>query len=86
MTEASSDESVPSQSQKKEISSEKAAIFWCFLDPVKPTNNVNVKGTCMDEMPHFNTKFRPQSWTRIELRCNEKMVMKMMKVPFFKGR
>ena len=29
----------------------------------------------MDEMPHFDTIFRPQSWTGTELRCNEEMVM-----------
>ena len=51
----------------------------------------------MDEMPHSDTKFRPQCWTITELRCNEKMAMeiememviirkKLMKVPFFKGQ
>ena len=28
----------------------------------------------MDEMPHFDNKFRPQSWTGTELRCSEKMM------------
>ena len=33
------------------------------------------KGTCHDKMQHFDTKFRPQSWTRTEIRCDKMVVV-----------
>ena len=68
-------------------SNEKAAILWSFSDPVWSVQTYE-QCKCQKALAWMKCHILiPKLGLKVELRCNEKMMMeKLMKVPFFKGR